>query len=65
MADLNKLVDSAATLIRQATETEDEEAKAKLQEAARTLLETVYQQMGPADPDPAPAADPDPDEEDD
>lgn len=63
MANLNELVDSAATLIRQAAETEDETVKATLQGAARTLLETVYQQMAPAGSDPAPAADPD--EEDD
>ena len=61
MTDLNEIVNSAAVLIRQADQAEDELVKNELRGAARTLLEQVNIQLAPgAQPAPAPV-----DEEDD
>ena len=63
MTDLNEIVNSAAVLIRQADQAEDETVKSELRGAARTLLEQVNIQLAPG-AQPAPAADPADDEED-
>ena len=61
MTDLNEIVNSAAVLIRQADQAEDEIVKNELRGAARTLLQQVNIQLTPgAQPAPAPV-----DEEDD
>ena len=61
MTDLNEIVNSAAVLIKQADQADDEDVKKELRGAARTLLEQVNVQLAPG-PIPAPAA---VDEEDD
>lgn len=61
MTDLNEIVNSAAVLIRQADQAEDETVKNELRGAARTLLKQADIQLTPgAQPAPAPV-----DEEDD
>ena len=61
MTDLNEIVNSAAVLIRQADQAEDESVKNELRGAARALLKQADIQLTPgAQPAPAPV-----DEEDD
>lgn len=58
MQDLSEILNSAATLIKQAEAVEDENAKASLMGAARTMLQLADVQL-------APGSGPEPDPEDD
>ena len=62
MQDLSKILNSAATLIQQADQLDDEAAKASLRDAARTMLQLADIQLAPGT-DQAPG--PDPEDEDD
>lgn len=63
MASLSDVLNSAATLLQQADETEDAAVKASLQESAHNLLEAVNVKLAPGSiPAPDPIPDPDDDE---
>ena len=60
MRDLSEILSSAATLIKQAEAVEDENAKASLMGAARTMLQLADVQLAPGA-----ASEPDPEDDDD